>query len=118
MRKRIILGLTAILVIAFILATANFNLFDEDKPTEIAKFDSGNSEYKISISYVPSNATIHEQITIHKVYANGGRQLLSTFERYQVLMNYQIVADSLIIVLGDTSSYVPKADTLKIKIAG
>lgn len=116
-KKGIILGAVALLLILVTLFIANFNLFEDDKPIEIIQFDSGDSKYKIAVSYVPSNATIQEQITIQKVYSSGNRKLLSTFERYQVLMSYQIVADSLVLVLADTSSYVQRTDTLKIKIA-
>jgi len=117
MKRNIILGTVAILFITAILFIVNFNLFDDDKPIEITQFDTGSSKYKISISYVPSNATVQEQIIIQKAYADGSRKLLTAFERYQVLTSYQIAGDSLVVVLSDTSSYVQRTDTLKIVIA-
>lgn len=114
--KTVISGLAAISILSILIFIMNFNLFDDDKPVEIANMDSGDPNYKISVSYSPSNVTIQEQIVVTKSYKNGGYKLLANFERYQILVSSQIINDTIIIVLADTSSYIQRRDKLKIPI--
>ncbi|MCE7060688.1 hypothetical protein [Dyadobacter sp. CY343] len=117
MKKRIVVSTIVILFIIIIYVTFNFTLFNDGKPVEITRFDYGGTRNQIAISYVPSNATIQEQILLQKFHTNGRNEFLAAFERYQVLVSYQMAEDSLILVLADTSSYAKRTDTLKIRIA-
>jgi hypothetical protein len=110
------LGLFALLFVLIVTLVTSFGLFDDDKPIELTRFHSGSSAFEFAINYIPSNATRQDYISVQQIYTGGSVRPLMNFERYQILKSYQIIGDSLQIVLADTSSYVPRIDTLKIKI--
>jgi hypothetical protein len=111
-KKLITVVLLLALAVLFIVQT-NFKLFDEE-PTEITQFKFKTSTF--GIYHIPSNATLQEYIQVRKIFSKRNFEVLNSFERYQVLISYKLIKDSLQLILSDTASYRPRQDTLKIKI--
>lgn len=110
---KIILKLIAVALIFiclyFVYAIYTFSLFDKSEIKKIADIEFSDNTYKLY--YIPSNATSQSYIQVRKVF-NNTEHVLESFERYNFVNDYQIVNDTLRLVLSDTIFQDGKADTV------
>lgn len=73
--------------------------------------------YKIDISYFPANASAQDGIYVRKIYSDDREILIDKFPRYDHLMKYSQVSDSLIqITLLNTRHPESGAEIFNVRI--
>ncbi|MFD2917819.1 hypothetical protein [Psychroserpens luteus] len=97
-----------------LLKILTFSLFD-NKPLSIEIIKIPNKNYDIEICYFPSNATVQPSIQIRKI-TNDSVKVISDYNRYNFLKEYQIKNDSLFITLSDTMRKNVKEKKTGIKL--
>lgn len=87
------------------------------KDRELYLIKIPNKDYKLSVVYLPSNATIQSAIQIRKKYKNK-EEIINTYERCNLVDTCALVNDrTFVLVVRDTISVLGnKPDTIFVNI--
>jgi hypothetical protein len=102
-----------ITVLYFGYQLSTFTLFDENDIRKIADIEFADKIYRLY--YIPSNATSQSYIQVRRVLDNS-EDVVKSFERYNYVNDYRLMNDTLRLILSDTISYAPRADTLFVEL--
>ncbi|MDJ1485033.1 hypothetical protein QNI16_31335 [Cytophagaceae bacterium YF14B1] len=108
-----LMGIVAVLIILMIVCIGTFSLFD-DEVKELVHLDKGDRNCQFKIYYIPSNATVQSYIQIRKLCPDKEIETIASYERYQQLVHYQMMGDSVKMIIKDTISYKHRQDTVTV----
>jgi hypothetical protein len=116
MKKKVLIfsGIIILVLIAFVgYKLATFSIFDtEFKELKTIKIPNSNS--KLIIYHLPSNASSQDFIQIRKI-ENQVETVIENFENYDLVNDVTFKNDSILkIIIGKTT--VNKTDTIELKI--
>lgn len=114
--KNLIVFIRILLCIIF-LNTCTKNSVLETKAKELYLIKVPNRDYKLSVVYLPSNATIQSAIQVRKKFKDK-EDIINTYDRYNYVDTYSLKDDStFMLVVRDTISILGnKPDTIYVNI--
>jgi len=104
----------SILLVLFTLTNCNTSILTTDVK-ELSVTNIPNKNYKITVFYLPSNATVQSAIQVRKKFVDY-EEVIATYERYNSMDTCGLINDNtFMLVLRDTISILGnKPDTLQI----
>lgn len=101
----------------FVNSCTNGYLLDS-KAKELYSVKIPNKNYRLSIVYLPSNATIQSAIQARKQFKDKEEEVINTYERYNYMDTCGLINDTtFMLVIRDTISVLGnKPDTMIITL--